>query len=64
MNELLISIIMTVCPQTSDLNNCQEFIVNCSVDKSGNITQESIDACLKRYQNERRSKGSENSSDI
>lgn len=52
MTDLLVTIILAVCPATGDLNttDCHERIMNCAVKKDGNIDEESIKTCIEKYQ--------------
>lgn len=54
MMDLLISIMISVCPANGRVvTECHEFFVNCAVDTSGDITEKSIQKCLERYLDEK-----------
>ena len=52
MIELLVTIILAVCPLSIDggTNECMEQINNCAVESNTLITPESIDKCVKQYE--------------
>lgn len=60
MSDLLVAIIVALCPGT-DINDkgqvvtteCQEKIVNCAVELKSLVTENSIKKCLEEYSNER-----------
>ena len=48
MSDLLVSIILAVCPPSVNggTNECMEQMVNCAVSKKESITNDSIKKCL------------------
>lgn len=51
MNEILVSVLLSVCPAPVDNypNACMEDIMNCAVGKAGEIKREKIEECVKEY---------------
>ena len=55
MTDLLVSILITVCPVPEDggTNKCHEDLINCAVQEGGKIDETTIRECLdKRDKNE------------
>jgi len=52
MTELLVTMILAVCPPSinGDTNECMENITNCAVELKTLITPESINKCIKEYE--------------
>lgn len=48
MSELLISIILSVCPVPDGAytNECQESIINCAIQEGGKLNEKTIKECL------------------
>lgn len=56
MTELLITIILAVCPPSMDegTNECMEEINNCAVELGTLVTSESIQRCVDEYEQSQR----------
>ena len=53
MTELLVTMILAVCPPSLDggTNQCMEDINNCAVGKAGEITPKAVVKCVEEYKN-------------
>ena len=56
MTDLLVSIILAVCPVSTDgeINDCMEEINNCAVELNTLITEKSIQKCIDEYTEKQR----------
>lgn len=54
MNELLVTIILAVCPPSHDggTNECMEQITNCAIELKTLVTTDSIKKCVGEYDEE------------
>lgn len=54
MSDLLVAIILSVCPPSMDdgTTECQERITNCAVELHTLVTEKSIQKCVEEYQKE------------
>lgn len=60
MDDLLVTLILTICPQSTDgTNKCQERFINCAVTSTGAVTTESIQKCLEKFKREKLSNSSD-----
>jgi hypothetical protein len=62
MSNLLVAMILSVCPPSIDggTNECHEWINNCAVELHTLITEKSIKECLREYESRgRRTKSSD-----
>lgn len=50
MTELLVSIILALCPTDGvDTTECMEDVVNCAVQEAGRIDEHTIKTCIEKY---------------
>jgi hypothetical protein len=54
MSNLLVALVLSVCgtPKYGGTTECHEYLVNCAVLSKGEITKESIQKCLEKYETE------------
>ena len=53
MTEMLVTLILAVCPPSLDggTNQCMEYMVNCVIGPGGKWDHKDVDRCVEEYKN-------------